>query len=285
MPHFIGRNLDSPLELVGPALARLVATRRLPPARSEGRSVLPRRAAAPPVLLPGDVCRPGPGARAGDLRGDHLHGLRRGRVLPAGRHARGAARARRAPPRAHGVRFRFEHHGHAASRSPAAGPGGASRRTATACPPTSSSSTPTCPPPTPSCCRPGYTPRRVRRLRYSPSAVVLHAGSSATYDDPAHHTIDFGAAWDDHVSPDHRPRRTHERPVVPADQSDAHRSARWPRPAGTPTSRCFPTPNLRRAPTRSTGRATASATATTSSPRSRRADTRVSATASSASTW
>jgi phytoene desaturase len=44
---------------------------------------------------------------------------------------------------------------------------------------------------------PGYTPRRVRRLRYSPSAVVLHAGSSAVYPDNAHHTIEFGEAWDE----------------------------------------------------------------------------------------
>ena len=41
------------------------------------------------------------------------------------------------------------------------------------------------------------TPRRVRRLRYSPSAVVLHAGSSAVFGDAAHHVIDFGAAWND----------------------------------------------------------------------------------------
>lgn len=43
----------------------------------------------------------------------------------------------------------------------------------------------------------GYTPRRVSRLRYSPSAVVLHAGSSTTFDGLAHHTIDFGTAWDE----------------------------------------------------------------------------------------
>jgi phytoene desaturase len=44
---------------------------------------------------------------------------------------------------------------------------------------------------------PGHvTPRRVRRLRYSPSAVVLHAGSRAAYPDDAHHVIDFGDAWD-----------------------------------------------------------------------------------------
>jgi phytoene desaturase len=43
---------------------------------------------------------------------------------------------------------------------------------------------------------PGYGPRRLRRLRYSPSAVVLHAGSSAGLPDPVHHTICFGRAWD-----------------------------------------------------------------------------------------
>ena len=43
---------------------------------------------------------------------------------------------------------------------------------------------------------PGYTPRRVRRLRYSPSAVVLHVGSAAAYEDMAHHTIEFGVAWE-----------------------------------------------------------------------------------------
>ncbi len=43
---------------------------------------------------------------------------------------------------------------------------------------------------------PGYTPRRVRRLRYSPSAVVLHVGSATAYDDMAHHTIEFGRAWE-----------------------------------------------------------------------------------------
>jgi phytoene desaturase len=43
---------------------------------------------------------------------------------------------------------------------------------------------------------PGYAPRRVRKLRYSPSAVVMHAGSRASYADAAHHTIEFGDAWD-----------------------------------------------------------------------------------------
>ncbi|WP_433872019.1 phytoene desaturase family protein [Saccharopolyspora sp. CA-218241] len=38
----------------------------------------------------------------------------------------------------------------------------------------------------------GERPRR--RLRWSPSAVVLHAGTTTSWDD-AHHTISFGAAW------------------------------------------------------------------------------------------
>ena len=34
-----------------------------------------------------------------------------------------------------------------------------------------------------------------RRLRYSPSCVLLLAGSTATYSGAAHHTISFGQAW------------------------------------------------------------------------------------------
>ncbi|MGH3264703.1 MAG: phytoene desaturase, partial [Trebonia sp.] len=44
---------------------------------------------------------------------------------------------------------------------------------------------------------PRLTPRRVKRLRYSPSAVVLHAGSRAQFEHTAHHVIEFGAAWDE----------------------------------------------------------------------------------------
>jgi phytoene desaturase len=44
---------------------------------------------------------------------------------------------------------------------------------------------------------PGYAPRRFSRLRYSPSAVVLNVGSAADYEDAVHHTIEFGAAWDE----------------------------------------------------------------------------------------
>ncbi|MFD3568662.1 phytoene desaturase [Streptomyces sp. NPDC058667] len=41
----------------------------------------------------------------------------------------------------------------------------------------------------------GRTPRRPVRLRHSPSAVVLHAGTERTWPQLAHHTISFGAAW------------------------------------------------------------------------------------------
>ena len=37
--------------------------------------------------------------------------------------------------------------------------------------------------------------RRPRRLKYSPSCVVLHIGSSRAYTKIAHHNIHFGAAW------------------------------------------------------------------------------------------
>jgi phytoene desaturase len=39
------------------------------------------------------------------------------------------------------------------------------------------------------------TPRRITRLRQSPSAVVLHIGSKQRYARIAHHNIHFGRAW------------------------------------------------------------------------------------------
>jgi phytoene desaturase len=41
----------------------------------------------------------------------------------------------------------------------------------------------------------GRSPRRFPPLRYSPSAVVLHAGTRRTWPDLAHHTLFFGDAW------------------------------------------------------------------------------------------
>ena len=42
---------------------------------------------------------------------------------------------------------------------------------------------------------PAATPRRVRSLRYSPSCFLLLAGSTASYSRIAHHNIHFGRSW------------------------------------------------------------------------------------------
>ncbi|GAA2992317.1 phytoene desaturase family protein [Streptomyces fulvorobeus] len=42
----------------------------------------------------------------------------------------------------------------------------------------------------------GRAPRRPVRLRHSPSAVILHAGTDRTWPELAHHTISFGSAWE-----------------------------------------------------------------------------------------
>jgi phytoene desaturase len=42
----------------------------------------------------------------------------------------------------------------------------------------------------------GRAPRRPVRLRWAPSAVVLHAGVERARPDLAHHTISFGTAWE-----------------------------------------------------------------------------------------
>ena len=42
----------------------------------------------------------------------------------------------------------------------------------------------------------GKTPRKIKRLRYSPSCATLLVGSSMKYDRLAHHNIHFGHSWD-----------------------------------------------------------------------------------------
>jgi phytoene desaturase len=41
----------------------------------------------------------------------------------------------------------------------------------------------------------GLEPRRLRRLRYSPSCYLLLAGSARSYPDAVHHNIHFGTSW------------------------------------------------------------------------------------------
>jgi phytoene desaturase len=93
---------------------------------------------------------------------------------------------------------------------------------------------------------PGYTPRRVKRLRYSPSAAVLHAGSSAQYPDNAHHMIEFGGAWDDTFT------QIIDRGEVMSDPSFLVTTPTMTDPSLAPAGRhtyysLFPAPNLGRA--------------------------------------
>ena len=42
----------------------------------------------------------------------------------------------------------------------------------------------------------GFVPKRIERLKYSPSCVTLLIGSSQSYANLAHHNIHFGESWD-----------------------------------------------------------------------------------------
>ena len=42
----------------------------------------------------------------------------------------------------------------------------------------------------------GFVPKRIERLKYSPSCVTLLIGSSQGYENLAHHNIHFGKSWD-----------------------------------------------------------------------------------------
>jgi phytoene desaturase len=94
---------------------------------------------------------------------------------------------------------------------------------------------------------PGYPPRGVRRLRYAPSAVVLHAGSSAAFDEDVavHHTINFGAAWERTFA------QIIDRGEVMSDPSFLLTTPTLTDPSLAPSGRhtyyaLFPTPNLSR---------------------------------------
>lgn len=92
----------------------------------------------------------------------------------------------------------------------------------------------------------GVTPRRVRRLTYSPSCYLMLAGSTASYPDAAHHTISFGKAW----------REVFEELVGGRLMSDPSVLVSTPSvsdPTAAPEGRhtyyvLFPTPNLQSAP-------------------------------------
>ena len=99
---FIDRNLDSPLDLLGPELVDPRPARRVRPAVPARREVLRRRPAAPAVQLPGPLR--GRLAVPGDrrLRGHRPARHRGGRLAPGRWHRRGAARPGRGGGRRRG---------------------------------------------------------------------------------------------------------------------------------------------------------------------------------------
>lgn len=195
MPHFIGRNLDSPLQLVNPSLARLVA---LGGFRRLGRKVADyvsderlRRLFSFQAMYAGLAPAQALAIYAVITYMDCVEGV----YFPeGGMHA--VPRALAAAATKHGVEIRYDttvtrvdvDGGRARAVHTARG----ERLTADAVvvnadlPIAYAELLP-----------PRLAPRRLTRLRYSPSAVILHAGSRTAFEHTAHHTIDFGAAWDD----------------------------------------------------------------------------------------
>lgn len=194
MPHFIDRNLDSPAQLVGLPLARLVKAggfrrldkkvaqfftderlRRLFSFQAMYAGLAPARALAIYSIITYMDC----------IQGVYFP--------DGGMHS--VPRALAGAAIAHGVQFRYNT---AVTKVEVAG--GRARAIITTTGERIPADVVVVNADLPTAMRellpPGYTPRRVRRLQYSPSAVVLHAGSSASFDDPVHHTINFGRAWE-----------------------------------------------------------------------------------------
>jgi phytoene desaturase len=193
--NFIDRNLDSPMQLLGLPLARLVARRgfgRL------GRLVSRyfsdprlRRVFSFQAMYAGVAPKDALALYAVITYMDCVNGV----FFPAGgMHA--VPNAMAAAATAHGVQFRY---GTTAARVELSG--GRAAGVITADGERVPADVVVVNADLPAAYRellpPGLAPRRSRRTRYSPSAVVLHAGSRAGYEHAAHHTIEFGAAWEE----------------------------------------------------------------------------------------
>lgn len=88
-----------------------------------------------------------------------------------------------------------------------------------------------------------YTPRRVKRLTYSPSCFLMHIGSGVQIPDLAHHNISFGQAWSDTF------RQIIDRGQLMSDPSFLVSNPSQTDPALAPPGKqtyyvLFPTPNL-----------------------------------------
>ena len=188
---FIGANFDSPLSLLTPQLARLVALGGFRRWEKVVRRFLERRTAAAGVHLPGAVRGGSPAERAGGVRGDRLHGHRRRactfRVAGCGRCPMRWPPPQPMPGSNSSTNQRYPSSSGAGRGSPRCvrqrGTGFAADAVVltTELPDTYRLL--------------GRTPRRLLQLRPAPSAVVAHVGCPAVDDRIGHHTIVFGDAW------------------------------------------------------------------------------------------
>jgi phytoene desaturase len=193
MRSFIDRNLDSPLGLLGPDLLRLLRLRgfgRLAPAVARHlKDPRTQRVFSFQAMYAGLSPYSALAIYAVIAYMDSVAGVwfPRGGMHAVPRALAGAAEK-------HGVRFRY---GTEVARVEVAG--GRARAVHTTGGERVEADVVVLNPDLPVAYRdllpPGVAPRRIGRLRYSPSCVVLHAGSTATYTKIAHHNIHFGRAW------------------------------------------------------------------------------------------
>ena len=193
MNRFIDRNLDSPLGLLGPSLARLVALggfRRLAPVVARYlKDPRTQRVFSFQAMYAGLAPHQALAIYAVIAYMDTVAGV----YFPAGgMHALPLALAGAAAK--HGVRFRY---GTTAERVEVVN--GRARAVITSGGERFPADVVVLNPDLPVAYRdllpPRLLPARVARLRYSPSCVVLHLGSRAEYRATAHHNIHFGRAW------------------------------------------------------------------------------------------
>jgi phytoene desaturase len=191
--EFIDRNLDSPLDLVRPSLARLVAMggmRRLAPKVGQYlKDERTRRLLSFQAMYAGLSPYDALAIYAVIAYMDTVAGV----YSPVGgMHA--LPRALAGAAEKHGVTFRY---GESVDRVELAGDRAVAVRTSNGerIPCDTVVLTPDLPVAYRTLLPPEVTPRRVQRLRYSPSCFLLHAGSSATYSQIAHHNIHFGRSW------------------------------------------------------------------------------------------
>jgi phytoene desaturase len=193
MRSFIDRNIDSPLGLVGPDLARLVALRgfgRLSTAVERHlKDPRTQRVFSFQAMYAGLSPYQALAIYAVIAYMDSVAGV----YFPVGgMHA--VPRALAGAAEKHGVRFRY---GTEVARVEVVN--GRARAVVTTDGERVPADVVVLNPDLPTAYRqllpPDTAPRRLGRLRYSPSCVVLHVGSTEAYPKAAHHNIHFGRAW------------------------------------------------------------------------------------------